>query len=79
MGEEKAEAIKTHVKVDLDVKDQEDLAKTDAKTQVSSAAVFGQHLLLGSEPLMAACCCYVTWAVWGCLKQPACAETSLAC
>ena len=35
MGEEKAEAIKTHVKVDLDVKDQEDLAKTDAKTQVN--------------------------------------------
>ena len=34
MGEEKAEAIKMHVKVDLDVKDQEDLAKTDAKTQV---------------------------------------------
>ncbi|DBB00026.1 hypothetical protein WJX77_003476 [Trebouxia sp. C0004] len=33
VGKEKAEAIKTHVKVDLDVKDQEDLAKTDAKTQ----------------------------------------------
>lgn len=46
VGEEKAEAIKTHVKVDLDVKDQEDLAKTDAKTQVVSAAIFGQHLLL---------------------------------
>lgn len=35
MGEEKAEAIKAHVKVDLDVKDQEDLAKQGAKTQVT--------------------------------------------
>ncbi len=35
VGEEKAEAIRSHVKVDLDVKDQEDLAKTDAKTQAS--------------------------------------------
>lgn len=33
VGEEKTEAIKAHVKVDLDVKEQEDLAKTDAKTQ----------------------------------------------
>lgn len=33
MGEEKTEAIKAHVKVDLDVKEQEDLAKTDAKAQ----------------------------------------------
>ncbi len=74
MGEEKAEAIKTHVKVDLDVKDQEDLAKTDAKTQVSSAALFGQHLLFGQEPLMAACCC-VTWALWGGLWRAACLQT----
>ena len=36
VGEEKTEAIKTHVKIDLDVKDQEALAKTDAKTQVSA-------------------------------------------
>lgn len=49
MGEEKAEAIKTHVKVDLDVKDQEDVATTDAKTQVSSAAMFGQHLASGAR------------------------------
>ncbi len=78
MGEEKAEAIKTHVKVDLDVKDQEDLAKTDAKTQVSSAAMIGQQLLFSQKPLKAACCC-VTWALWGGLQQAACAETSLAC
>ena len=61
MGEEKAEAIKTHVKVDLDVKDQEDLAKTDAKTQVSTAAIFWSASAFwpkaahGSLPLMAAC------------------------
>ena len=34
VGEEKTEAIKAHVKVDLDMKEQEELAKTDAKTQV---------------------------------------------
>jgi len=78
VGEEKAEAIKTYVKVDLDVKDQEDLAETDAKTQVSSAAVFGQHLLFAQKTLMAACC-YESWAVWRGLQQAACAETSLAC
>ena len=33
VGEEKTEAIKAHVKVHLDMKEQEDLAKTDAKTQ----------------------------------------------
>lgn len=36
VGEEKTEAIRAHVKVDLDVKEQEDLAKQDAKTQASS-------------------------------------------
>lgn len=34
VGEEKAEAIKAHVKLDLDMKEQEELANTDAKTQV---------------------------------------------
>lgn len=34
VGEEKAEAIKTHVKVNLDMKEQEEVATTDAKTQV---------------------------------------------
>ena len=33
VGEEKAEAIRAHVKVNLDMKEQEELAKTDAKTQ----------------------------------------------
>ena len=39
VGEEKAEAIRAHVKVALDVKDQEDLAKTHAKTQASKQAL----------------------------------------
>ena len=34
VGEEKAEAIKTHVKVNLDMKEQEEVATADAKTQV---------------------------------------------
>lgn len=34
VSEDRTEAVKTQVRVDLDVKDQEDLAKTDAKTQV---------------------------------------------
>ena len=33
VGEEKAEAIKANVKVDLDMKEQDELAKADAKTQ----------------------------------------------
>lgn len=35
VSEEKAEAIRTRVKIDLDVKEQEEQAKGDAKTQVS--------------------------------------------
>ena len=34
VSEEKADAIRTRVKVDLDVKEQEEQAKSDAKTQV---------------------------------------------
>ena len=34
VSEEKAEAIRTRVKIDLDVKEQEEQAKSDAKTQV---------------------------------------------
>lgn len=34
VSEEKAEAIRTRVKIDLDVEDQEEQAKGDAKTQV---------------------------------------------
>ena len=36
MGEEKTEAIKVQVKMDLDVKEMEELAKADAKTQAKS-------------------------------------------
>lgn len=35
IGEEKENAIRTRVKIDLDVKEQEEQAKQDAKTQVS--------------------------------------------
>ena len=38
VSEEKAEAIRTRVKIDLDVKEQEEQAKSDAKTQVCCAS-----------------------------------------
>ena len=36
VGEEKTEAIKVQVKTDLDVKEMEELAKADAKTQAKA-------------------------------------------